>query len=80
MHWLFPEFVELFEAVLRRLVTYGRQAQMALRSQSDRSPAYYNFVWRTRHTDQSGKRGKLRPTAAMMAKVTRFDAINRCFQ
>lgn len=32
--------------------------------------AYYNFVWRTRHTDQSGKPGKLRPTAAMMAKVT----------
>lgn len=31
--------------------------------------AYYNFVWRTRHTDQSGKPGKLRPTAAMMAKV-----------
>jgi IS1 family transposase len=32
--------------------------------------AYYNFVWRTRHSDQSGKAGKLRPTAAMMAKVT----------
>jgi len=32
--------------------------------------AYYNFVWRTRHSDQSGKPGKLRPTAAMMAKVT----------
>jgi hypothetical protein len=32
--------------------------------------AYYNFVWRTRHTDNSGKPGKLRPTAAMMAKVT----------
>ena len=32
--------------------------------------AYYNFVWRTRHTDQSGKGGKLRPTAAMMAKLT----------
>jgi IS1 family transposase len=32
--------------------------------------AYYNFVWRTRHSDKSGKPGKLRPTAAMMAKVT----------
>lgn len=32
--------------------------------------AYYNFVWRTRHSDQSGKSGRLRPTAAMMAKVT----------
>lgn len=32
--------------------------------------AYYNFVWRTRHTDYSGKPGKKRPTAAMMAKVT----------
>jgi hypothetical protein len=31
--------------------------------------AYYNFAWRTRHTDQSGKPGKLCPTAAMMAKV-----------
>lgn len=31
--------------------------------------AYYNFVWRTRHSDKSGKPGKLRPTAAMMAKV-----------
>lgn len=31
--------------------------------------AYYNFVWRTRHKDKSGKPGKLRPTAAMMAKV-----------
>jgi IS1 family transposase len=31
--------------------------------------AYYNFVWRTRHADTSGKPGKLRPTAAMMAKV-----------
>jgi hypothetical protein len=31
--------------------------------------AFHNFVWRTRHTDQSGKPGKLRPTAAMMAKV-----------
>ncbi len=32
--------------------------------------AHYNFVWRTRHTDQSGCPGKLRPTAAMMAGVT----------
>lgn len=32
--------------------------------------AYYNFVWRTRHADDSGKCGKLRPTAAMMAGVT----------
>jgi hypothetical protein len=31
--------------------------------------AYYNFVWRTRHSDRSGKAGRLRPTAAMMAKV-----------
>jgi hypothetical protein len=31
--------------------------------------AYYNFVWRTRHSDGSGKAGRLRPTAAMMAKV-----------
>lgn len=31
--------------------------------------AYYNFVWRTRYSDQSGKSGRLRPTAAMMAKV-----------
>jgi IS1 family transposase len=32
--------------------------------------AYYNFVWRTRYPDDSGKPGKLRPTAAMMAGVT----------
>jgi hypothetical protein len=32
--------------------------------------AYYNFVWRTRYDDKSGKPGKRRPTAAMMAKVT----------
>jgi len=32
--------------------------------------AYYNFVWRTRHADKSGKAGSLRPTAAMMAGVT----------
>lgn len=31
--------------------------------------AYYNFVWRTRYPDRSGKTGKLRPTAAMMAGV-----------
>ncbi len=30
---------------------------------------YYNFCWRTRHSDTSGKRGTLRPTAAMMAGV-----------
>jgi hypothetical protein len=32
--------------------------------------AFYNFVWRTRHTDQSGESGRLRPTPAMMAGVT----------
>lgn len=32
--------------------------------------AYYNFCWRTRYPDDSGKRGRLRPTAAMMAGVT----------
>jgi hypothetical protein len=38
--------------------------------------AYYNFVWRTRRKDKRNKDdkqampGKLRPTAAMMAKVT----------
>jgi IS1 family transposase len=32
--------------------------------------AYYNFCWRTRHTDYSGQRGRLRPTAAMMSHVT----------
>lgn len=32
--------------------------------------AYYNFVWRTRHTDESGKPGSYRLPAAMMAKVT----------
>ena len=31
--------------------------------------AYYNFVWRTRHPDKSGRPGKKRPTAAMMAKI-----------
>jgi IS1 family transposase len=46
--------------------------------------AYYNWVWRTRHDDHSGRPGKLRPTAAMMAGVTDtlwtfedlFDAVN----
>lgn len=32
--------------------------------------AYYNWVWRTRYPDYSGQPGRLRPTAAMMAKVT----------
>jgi IS1 family transposase len=32
--------------------------------------ANYNFVWRPRHTDQSGQSGRLRPTPAMMAGVT----------
>lgn len=32
--------------------------------------AYYNFCWRTRYPDDSGKCGRLRPTAAMMAGVT----------
>ena len=32
--------------------------------------AFYNFCWRTRHADDSGRSGKLRPTAAMMAGVT----------
>ncbi len=32
--------------------------------------AYYNYVWRTRHTDDSGEAGRLRPTAAMLAHVT----------
>ncbi|HQX82617.1 MAG TPA: hypothetical protein PKW63_12715 [Vicinamibacterales bacterium] len=32
--------------------------------------AYYNFVWRTRYPDKSGKPGKLRPPAAMLAGVT----------
>jgi len=31
---------------------------------------WYNFCWRTRYPDQSGRPGKLRPTAAMMAGVT----------
>ena len=32
--------------------------------------AYYNWVWRTRFPDNSGRSGKLRPTAVMMAKMT----------
>lgn len=32
--------------------------------------AYYNFVWRTRYPDKSGKAGQLRPTTVMMAGVT----------
>jgi IS1 family transposase len=33
--------------------------------------ANYNFCWRPRHTDYSGKSGQLRPTPAMMAGVTK---------
>ncbi len=32
--------------------------------------AYYNFCWRTRYPDESGRAGRLRPTAAMLAGVT----------
>ncbi len=32
--------------------------------------AYYNFCWRTRYPDKSGKRGQRRPPAAMLAGVT----------
>lgn len=32
--------------------------------------AYYDFCWRTRYPDDSGKCGQRRPTAAMMAGVT----------
>ncbi len=32
--------------------------------------AYYNFCWRTRYPDDSGKPGKRRPTASMMAGLT----------
>jgi hypothetical protein len=32
--------------------------------------AYHNFVWRSRYDDNSGKRGRLRPTPAMLAGVT----------
>lgn len=31
--------------------------------------AYYNFVWRTRHSDTSGRRGSLRNPAAMNAGI-----------
>lgn len=31
--------------------------------------AYYNFCWRSRYADNSGKRGRFRPPAAMMAGV-----------
>lgn len=31
--------------------------------------AFYNYVWRTRHTEQSGKSGRLRRTPTMMAGV-----------
>lgn len=33
--------------------------------------AYYNFCWRTRYPDDSGKRGQFRPPAAMMAGVAK---------
>lgn len=32
--------------------------------------AYCNFVWRTRYPDNSGRAGRRRPPAAMLAKVT----------
>lgn len=32
--------------------------------------AYHNFVWRSRYPDGSGRTGKKRPTAALMAGVT----------
>jgi len=32
--------------------------------------AYYNWIWRTRYPDDSGKPGKRRPPAAIMAGVT----------
>jgi len=32
--------------------------------------AYYNYCWQTRHSDKSGKRGKKRPSAAVMAGLT----------
>ena len=44
--------------------------------------AYYNFVWRTRYPDWSGKRGRYRPTAAMMAGITNdvwsFEQLYNC--
>jgi hypothetical protein len=33
--------------------------------------ANYNFCWRPRYQDWSGKAGQLRPTPAMMAGVTK---------
>jgi hypothetical protein len=33
--------------------------------------ANYNFCWRPRHEDWSGKAGRLRPTPAMMAGITK---------
>ena len=31
--------------------------------------AYYDFCWRTRYPDDSGRRGQLRLPAAMLARV-----------
>ena len=43
--------------------------------------AHYNFAWRTRFSDNSGKPGKLRPAAAIMVGVTNrlwnFDELYR---
>jgi len=47
--------------------------------------AYYNFVWRCRYADQSGRRGQHRLPAAMEAGVVNslwsftdlFDQVNR---
>jgi hypothetical protein len=55
-------FARLTNAFSKKLENHEAEISMFV--------AYYNFVWRTRHTDQSGKSGRLRPTAAMMAKVT----------
>ena len=44
--------------------------------------AYYNFCWRTRYPDDSGKPGRRRPPAAMLAGVTdhawKFDELFHC--
>lgn len=32
--------------------------------------AYYNWCWQSRYPDNSGKRGRKRPTPAMAAKLT----------
>jgi len=32
--------------------------------------AYYNYCWRCRYPDKSGRSGQKRPTAAMAAKLT----------